>query len=215
MKHIFSFIFTILLCSLCDAQQNCPGIDIVQYSGQTYHTVQIGSQCWLKENLNAGIMINGSSEQTNNGTIEKYCYGNDQVNCKKYGGLYQWDEAMQYVTTQGIKGICPNGWHIPTDEEFQTLTAAVNGDGNRLKAVGQGTGGGAGINTSGFSALLAGYRSHYGYFYPLGSTTYFWSSKKGDAAYAYGMTPGYDDSNIYFGQDFKVYGFSVRCIKDK
>jgi uncharacterized protein (TIGR02145 family) len=160
-------------------------------------------------------MIKGKKAQSNNRKIEKYCYNDDTANCKKFGGLYQWDEAMQYATKQGSKGICPNGWHIPTYEEFQILVAAVNNDGNTLKAIGQGTGDGAGINTSGFSALLAGYRSHYGYFYPLGSTTYFWSSKKSDAAYAYGMTPSYDGSSIYLGQDYKVYGFSVRCIKDK
>jgi len=77
----------------------CPGIPTVTYQGQVYNTVLIGSQCWLKENLNVGTMINGSQNQTNNSTIEKYCYDNDPANCDEYGGLYQWDEMMQYTTT--------------------------------------------------------------------------------------------------------------------
>ena len=74
----------------------CPGTPTVYYAGQTYHTVQIGSQCWLVENINAGTMINGSQSQKNNGIIEKYCYNNNSANCATYGGLYQWAEAVQY-----------------------------------------------------------------------------------------------------------------------
>ena len=62
--------------------------------------------------------------QTNNDIIEKYCFGNLSASCTTlgYGGLYQWDEAMQYVTTPGTQGICPTGWHIPTIEEFEILS---------------------------------------------------------------------------------------------
>lgn len=75
--------------------------------GQTYNTVLIGTQCWMAENLNIGTMINGSSDQTDNATIEKYCYNNKTANCDTYGGLYQWTEMMQYVMTEGAQGICP------------------------------------------------------------------------------------------------------------
>jgi uncharacterized protein (TIGR02145 family) len=119
------------------------GTNIITYAGQTYNTVLIGSQCWLKENLNLGTRIDGSSDQTNNSTIEKYCYDDNDANCTTYGGLYQWNEAMQYVTTAGTQGICPTGWHIPTYAEFQTLVTAVSNDGNALKAIGQGGGSGA------------------------------------------------------------------------
>jgi uncharacterized protein (TIGR02145 family) len=66
----------------------CPGVAIVVYSGQTYNTVLIGSQCRSKENLNIGMRINGLQEQTDNTIIEKYCYNNDSANCNLYGGLY-------------------------------------------------------------------------------------------------------------------------------
>ena len=93
----------------------CAGFPTLLYEGQTYNTVQIGDQCWLKENLNVGIKINSNSggfQQTDNGTNEKYCYYNDEANCAIYGGLYEWPEAMQYMTTEGAQGICPQGWQI-------------------------------------------------------------------------------------------------------
>jgi Fibrobacter succinogenes major domain (Fib_succ_major) len=118
------------------SQSPCPNVATVDYAGKTYNTIAIGDQCWLKENLDVGTQINGSDNQSDNGTIEKYCANDDPANCATYGGLYQWKEAMQYVTTSGTKGICPIGWHIPTNAELQTLGTKVSNDGNALKAVG-------------------------------------------------------------------------------
>ena len=100
---------------------------VVDRDGNKYSIVQIGLQCWLDRNMNVGTRINGATAQTNNGTIEKYCYSDTDANCttnhpkRPDGGLYQWDEAMQYSTTEGAQGICPSGWHIPTDAEWHTL----------------------------------------------------------------------------------------------
>src|SRR5680860_1027903 len=63
--------------------------------------IAIGTQVWAKYNLNVGTMITGVTAQTNNAILEKYCYSNTESNCTTYGGLYQWNEAMQYVTTEG------------------------------------------------------------------------------------------------------------------
>ena len=104
----------------------CPGTPSVTIGGQVYHTVQIFSQCWFNENLNVGNMIPGTQEMSNNNVIEKYCYNNKEDSCTKYGGLYRWDELMQYSTTSGIQGICPNGWHVPTVEEWKLLEGAVD-----------------------------------------------------------------------------------------
>ena len=194
--------------------------DQLIYAGKSYNTVQIGSQCWLKENLDVGVYAaststgSSHSDVSNNGLIEKYCYNNDTANCTSYGGLYDWNEAMAYSTTPGTKGICPTGWHIPTKAEFETLIAAVGNDGNALKAVGQGTRSGVGTNTSGFSALSAGYRGNTGYFYNLGANTTFWSSTEYIAATAYSLYLWYDDSNIYVDGTNKGSGFSVRCLED-
>ena len=95
----------------------------VYYEGEIYTTVIIGNQCWMSENLNVGTMINGVTMPTNNGVIEKLCYNNNPLNCILYGGLYRWNELMQYVTTTGTQGICPTGWHIPSDPpEWNILT---------------------------------------------------------------------------------------------
>jgi len=149
------------------------------YGGKTYNIVQIGSQYWLKENLNIGSMIQSSQGTSSNGIIEKYCYNNDSNNCKIYGGLYQWNEAMEYSSVAGAQGICPSGWHIPTVAEYTTLNNTVNNV-NALKAIGQGTGTGTGTNVSGFSAMLAGWGSNNSNFYGLDSTAVFWTSTASD-----------------------------------
>ena len=192
----------------------CPGIPTVTYEGQVYNTVLIGGQCWLKENLNVGTMINGNEEMTDNGVIEKYCYDNNTANCDEYGGLYQWNELMQYTTTQGVQGICPIDWHIPTYIELQTLSAVVKFSGNALKAIGQGTGNGAGTNTSGFSALLGGYRDYDGYFINLGGYVHFWSSTENYATHSFSMFLFDTNKKISFRNADKENGYSIRCLKD-
>ncbi|MFA6979388.1 MAG: FISUMP domain-containing protein [Ignavibacteriaceae bacterium] len=201
---------------------SCPNTPTVTYEGKIYNTILIGSQCWLKENLNIGMMINSSTpvdSMRNNGTIEKYCFDNNIANCNTYGGLYQWNEAMAYSITPGTRGICPTGWHIPTQAEFQKLIETVNNDGNSLKTVGQGTGSGIGTNTSGFSALLAGYRDGNGDFVGyLELNTFFWSSKEHNSVYgattAYKLRPRGNDSSIDLSYEDKRNGFNVRCLKD-
>jgi len=194
----------------------CTGVPTIEYAGKIYNTVQIGTQCWLKENLDVGNMILVKQNPSNNTTIEKYCYDNKTENCDKYGGLYQWNEAMAYSTSPGAKGICPDGFHIPTQAEFETLakSSEVNKKGNTLKTTGQGSGSGVGTNTSGFSVLLAGYRNYNGIFLNLGSNTYFWSSPESNSDLAYYMGLNFFDSNILMSNSLKDYGFSVRCVKD-
>lgn len=204
----------------------CPGTPTVIYAGETYNTVQIGSQCWLKENLDVGTPINSLTEQTNNSIIEKHCIDNNPGNCTTYGGFYQWAEAVAYTngatnTTLGnpplagnVQGICPTGWHIPTYTEFLTLATTVSNNSNALKEVGQ-AGGGAGTNTSGFSALLVGNRLDNGSFFGFGNVAYFWSSTEYANDATYFLYLNYNDSNIYDHYNGpKVFGFSVRCIKD-
>jgi uncharacterized protein (TIGR02145 family) len=208
---IFYYIYILFFIPTFSFSQNpCLNVPTVDYEGKTYNTVQIGSQCWLKENLDVGTMIDSLTNPGNNGIIEKYCYGNNPANCTTYGGLYQWNEAMQYVTTSGTQGICPTGWHIPTYAELQTLATWVGNDANSLLAVGQG----GGTNTIGFSALLAGYRYYNGKLFSLGLYTFFWSSTESYASGAYSMSLGYNGGGINFGSGIQLYGFSVRCAKD-
>jgi uncharacterized protein (TIGR02145 family) len=94
--------------------------------GQIYSTVQIGEQCWMAENLDIGHMIELPQAQSDNSIIVKYCYNGTQDSCDVYGGLYQWNEMMQYDTIAGRRGICPTGWHLPTDEEWKELEGAAD-----------------------------------------------------------------------------------------
>ena len=194
-------------------ERYCPEAPTVLYEGKLYKTVKIAYQCWLKENLDVGIMINRIQSASNNGVIEKYCYGDSITNCNKYGGLYQWEEAMQYVTIGYAKGICPTGWHIPIGTEFVMLADLVGYSSNALKAIGQGTGSGQGTNTSGFSALLAGQRVSPGFFFP--NHAFFWSYTLVSSTTSYIMYMYYYDSllSIYEGGEVEK-GFSVRCLKD-
>jgi uncharacterized protein (TIGR02145 family) len=220
MKSIYILILFSSFYISSYAQNPCPGSPTIDYTGKIYHTVQIGSQCWLKENLDVGTQISRSLEQTNNSTIEKYCYHDIEDSCTKYGGLYQWNEAMQYVTGEKSKGICPTGWHIPTHAEFVTLSTAVGGDGNSLKAIGQGSTNqghsGVGSDTSSFSALLAGaYDKSKGGFLRLEMDAYFWSSTDTNSTSVYLMYMYcYDSIITFYVGKFKEDGFSVRCIKD-
>ena len=211
----------------------CVGTPIVTDSrdSKVYNTVQIGSQCWLKENLNVGTMINSTAggtnsdgNQTNNGNIEKYCFNDTPDSCTKYGGLYQWAEAVQYQNgatntsspspafSGNVQGICPTGWHIPTEAEMQTLATVAGNHSDVLKAVGQG-GGAVMTNTSGFSALLAGYHTRTDNFQGLGGDAIFWSSTD-NSGNAYFMDLNFGDDNITVDSYNKTAGFSVRCCKD-
>ncbi|NCA87271.1 MAG: hypothetical protein EOM83_17200, partial [Clostridia bacterium] len=89
----------------------CGDIFVDPRDGKSYSTVQIGEQCWMGKNLNFGQMIENATNMTNNSIAEKYCYDNNPANCDTYGALYKWGEAMQYTTTEGIEGLCPDGWH--------------------------------------------------------------------------------------------------------
>jgi len=192
----------------------CSGIATVVYYGKTYHTVQIGTQCWLKENLDLGTMIPGAQEQTNNGIIEKYCLNDDANNCTAYGALYQWNEAMGYSVVPGSKGICPEGWKIPTKEEYAVLNEIVSNNGNVLKSTGLGVGNNEGTNISGFSGLSGGTRTSAGLFANYQSAVFFWSSSESSGSSAYFRYLAY--SNYFFFSNFtnKENGYSVRCIKN-
>lgn len=193
---------------------SCPSIPAITYAGKTYSTILIGTQCWLKENLNIGTLILGNQSATNNGVIEKYCYNNDSINCEIYGGLYSWEEALQYSYAQGSQGICPTDWHIPTLIDFEALKIFVNNDANKLKEVGIGTGAGIGTNTSGFSALLSGGRSGNSTFININNYGYFWSSTEYDSLKAYNMHFSSNNSDINLLSVSKDFAFSIRCIKD-
>lgn len=215
---------------------NIPCIEepVVEYEGKTYQTVQIYSQCWLAENLNAGTMIQSEDDQTDNATIEKYCVNNLETNCDIYGGLYQWDEMMGYTDGEGARGICPPGWHIPTDMEWQVLEGVADtqygiadtiwtsdylyrgyDQGLHLKATTGWVGNGNGLDTYDFGAQAGSHLSPNGEFSQNGTYATFWSS----SSYAptnsgYLRRFAYYTDEVHRGRESKNYGFSIRCVRD-
>ncbi len=209
----------------------CVNIPTVHYEGENYNTVQIGTQCWLKENLRIGTMVPGVQEQTDNDTLEKYCYSNDLDLCEKYGGLYQWNEAMNYSMYPGVRGICPPGWHIPTDEEFKQLEGTVDtyysypdtvwdqggwrgyDVGTRLKSADtwydpNGT------NDYGFSALATGSRFVDGTFWSVYNYTSFWTSNFSGGIFVWYRYLQNQDVGSCRTAAPNNMGRSVRCLRN-
>ncbi len=193
---------------------------IDQRDGKEYRTIQIGSQVWMAENMNYE-------------TIGSYCYGNDASNCTKYGRLYLWSAAMDSAgtfsangkgcsfgstcsATLPVQGVCPTGWHLPSESEFRFLFDVVGGElvaGNVLKSRSGWLENRNGTNAFGFSALPAGYGGNSGYFYNEGNFAYFWSSTEEDSYGAYRMSLcNYDYAKL--SDDLKLSASSVRCVKD-
>jgi uncharacterized protein (TIGR02145 family)/prepilin-type N-terminal cleavage/methylation domain-containing protein len=183
--------------------------------GGTFAGITIGSQTWATSNLNVGSMIAGTATPSDNGTVEKYCYGDSEANCTSYGALYTWDEAMQYSTTAGAQGICPSGSHISTDDEWKTLEMSLGmtqaqANSNGWRGTDQGTQLKTG-GTSGMNIPLAGYHSTAGSYAELGAYAYVWSSSEsGSSAWRRGFFSGSATAIRY--SSVKAYGFSVRCL---
>jgi uncharacterized protein (TIGR02145 family) len=199
---------------------DCGDVLVDSRDGKSYNTVPIGTQCWMAENLNVGSRIDGVNNQTDNSILEKYCYDNNTANCEIYGGLYQWNEMMQYVNSGGSQGICPDGWHLPTDTEWITLTDYLGGTGvagGKMKEDGtthwySNTGA---TNSSGFTVLPGGrqYPSIEYTFDFLSYYAYFWSSSENDSN-AWKWQLYYYNTQVDQHSVDKSLGFSVRCVRD-
>jgi uncharacterized protein (TIGR02145 family) len=198
----------------------CGNLLVDPRDGKSYTTVLIGTQCWMAQNLNIGTSIDGTLDQTDNSVIEKYCYNNLESNCDIYGGLYQWDEAMQYVTTEGVQGICPLGWHLPTIAEGITLNTYLgeNNVGCQTKEAGLThwkTPNYCATNSSGFTGLPGGYRSPNFNFYNLTMGGFFRLSSLSDATHPWYMWLSYQYSffDRLNGMP-KTVGISARCLQN-
>lgn len=175
--------------------------------GQTYATVQIGNQTWFAENLNYHT---GFSRW----------YDNHSDNGDVYGRLYTWDAAMT---------ACPDGWHLPTDEEWKTLEmnlgmdeSVANGkgyrgtdEGNKMKSTSGWNSNGNGTNSSGFNALPGGYDNFGDVFFNLGNTGNWWTGSEHLDSRAWIRMLYYDGNKVFRDNyDKSTSGFSVRCLKD-
>ncbi len=197
--------------------------------GNVYNTVAIGSQCWMKQNIRVGKRIDVSTAQMDNKIIEKYCYSDKDTSCtdnhpnQPDGGLYQWNEAMQYSTKLGAQGICPTGWHIPTDTQFTTMersictssTCSTDFPFDISTTYYRGTDEGTKLMSNGTSSLevnLAG-NSAFNLFYSKGLDGHVWSSSK-SGTYAWVLMVRSVDSKVIHSPAGMLVGMSVRCLKD-
>jgi len=197
---------------------NCGSLLTDLRDGKQYPTVKIGTQCWIAASLNYGQQVNSSLSQRDNCVAEKYCYNDLPAGCLFSGGRYQWDEVMAYQSAQGLQGLCPPGWHIPTEAEWITLFNQYQNNGfagSALKVTGY----------SGFNALLGGFQGfnmvwNYGPAHPVLRATLYWSStaRGPDKAWAHGMNEVVSDTeytpSVSIYPSLRNNAFSVRCLKD-
>ncbi|MBN1339247.1 MAG: hypothetical protein JXA03_07985 [Bacteroidales bacterium] len=188
--------------------------------GKIYETVLTGSLCWMAENLNAGTRIDGITDQSDNGIIEKYCFSDSEDSCTKYGGFYQWDEMMDYVTIEATEGICPptGGWRLPSQAEWAQLSLDLGGDpvaGEFMKSTTGWYAGGNGNNSGGFNALPSGYRNTDGSFLNNTKFATHWSSTQSSGTTAWNRHLSYEDNIFHENNSWKNYGLSVRCVRDE
>lgn len=206
------------------------GTMIDSRDGQTYKTVKIGDQTWMAENLNFDPGQGGSDDA-------KYDWSwcnEEPKNCAVAGRLYTWAAAIDSVKLATdadnpqdcgygktctipakVQGVCPEGWHLPTKAEWNTLSTEVGGStaGKILKSQTGWYHNGNGTDGVGFSALPAG-RVYEGNIGVAGISAFFWSSTEDDDDGAYNLFLDYDGGLAYLSFRSKVNAYSVRCLKD-
>jgi uncharacterized protein (TIGR02145 family) len=190
-----------------------PDTIVTDIEGNIYPIVKIGKQIWMAENLKVIKDPEGTP-------IDSYCYDDNTVFENKYGRLYTWDVAMNGSVIEMAQGICPDGWHIPSDEEWKTLEMylGMTEEEANMENIWRGEGIGTSLikgGSSGYEARLCGRRSSIGSYMLIDQFEYVWTSTEyGD--YAWRRCLNKADSRVGRWNTFpKTYGFSVRCIKNK
>ena len=207
--------------------------DPVSYQGYDYATVLIGDQCWFAENLRNEYYENGDAipanlsdgewSSTTSGALAVYgedpgceTYSPDIDACEPAPSLNEYGRLYNWYAVDDSRGLCPSGWHVPTDGEWTVMTDHLGGSsvaGGYIKTAYGWYNGGNGTNSSGFSGLPGGSRYDNGYFYLAGLYGYWWSSSPfGSLAWFRGLNDYSED--VYRGYVDLRFGFSVRCVRD-
>lgn len=196
--------------------------------GNVYPTITIGTQTWMAQNLNTTHYNDGSliplvtntniwaSNYNSNGQNQMMCwYDNDKATytANKYGALYNWFSVK-------TGKLCPIGWHVPSDAEWNNLYSFLGGiatSGGKLKEVGfsnwKSPNTGA-TNSVGFNTLPSGARNNLGGFDVIGNQSVWWSTTAYDTTYIWMHAILNNNSSVLRGNGNKFQGFSVRCLKD-
>jgi len=184
-----------------------------------YRQIKIGNQMWMAENLNYGKLVI-DMKQSNNAMAEKSYYKNDSVLGKKFGALYTWEEATNYKTNSGglLQGLCPDGWHLPSDKEWSALTCFLD---NKVNAAAEGWSGenialllvdnnGRPVN---FGLKFSGNAVSNWFFYG-NEMAYLWTADGSSNASAWYRAFDKNSKQIYRGPGDIKLGMSIRCVKD-
>ena len=203
--------------------RSCGKYSVTDVDGNSYATVQIGTQCWTQSNLWVSKYRNGDNitnitdntqwSQTNTSSTGAWCnYSNTASNGTTYGKLYNW------YAVNDSRGLCPTGWHVPTDAEWTTLTTFLGGTSVAGGAMKSTTGWNApntgATNSSGFIGLPGGSRGFDYGFGGLGNRAYLWSSSNSGSGYAWGRGLYYLNGGVNRNGYDSRNGFSVRCVRD-
>jgi uncharacterized protein (TIGR02145 family) len=223
LVRLTCLVFIILISILYSCKKE--DLLIKDIDGNVYHTVTIGSQVWMKENLNTtryrnGDLIGTTSPATLDLTNEnapeyQWAYDSSESNATAYGRLYTW------YTVADSRKICPADWHVPSDEDWKALTTYLGTDyfywGGKLKETGtthwRSPNEGA-TNESGFTGLPGGERFYKGRFEVIGDMGFWWSATESDSENAFYRGLQYISPNLIGVVYKKRDGYSVRCIKD-
>ena len=208
--------------------------DPVSYQGYDYATVLIGDQCWFAENLRSENYENGDAipsglsdsewESTSSGAVAVYGEGSSYCSeynpvgdaCDEAWSLNEYGRLYNWYAVDDARGLCPSGWHVPTDGEWTLLTDHLGGEwvaGVQMKAISGYAGGGNGTNLSGFTALPGGRRRNVGSFTQAQVAGYWWSSSLADPN-AWTRSLDAYSPNVFSFVSNPEYGHSVRCIQD-
>ena len=215
---------------------------VTDYDKHVYNTVQIGTQCWMRESLRCEHYSNGTKieEGSTTSSSTAYCYhaNGNQSNDSIYGLLYNWKAVMGTSSSSssnpsGVQGVCPSGWHVPSDAEFTQLVSYMSSQNSHAcggtstyiaKALASTTGWGATVNEcavgnsaflnndAGFSAYPAGY--YYGSTGNFGSNAIFWTTTQTSGTAATGRYLRYSYADVRSATYDKIDAFSVRCLKN-
>jgi len=223
-KYILALFIVLATLSSC-IKDNSHGSSptygsVLDIDNNLYHTIKIGTQTWTQENLKTTHYRNGDSIpnitdviQWENNITGAYCnYNNDSGNGNTYGHLYNW------YSINNPAGLCPPGWHIPSDSEWDILINYLGGQstaGGAMKAVSQWNMPNTDANNiSGLTIFPGGGRSQSAIFGDIGYHGAFWSSTGNDSTTALYLNVNFDNSQVYHYFYPKLAGFSSRCVKD-
>lgn len=192
---VFFFVNLIVISYSC-AQET-----VTDWEGNTYRTIKIGNQLWMAENLNTVSYPNGEK-------IESFCYDHDTAYCKIFGRLYTWYSLNIGDNSVSLPGICPDGWHIPSDEEWSIMLDSVGGFRTAGTVFRRG-------KYAGFNLKWGGnYQSDLNVFSFIDRKVYFWSSTEYSSTASWMRMTSSNMKNFNRSTVPKEFAFSIRCVKE-